>query len=350
MLRAVRAPRLAQRRADARRDRARMRGPAAAGCAVPCGRDRDPRRRARSAGGAGAGAAPVRRRAVSAHRLVFASVAVALVAVLLRTVQNGGALPLAGRYSNVGSAHANPLRVLEIAFHHLAELDLALGVVPFVGALLAALRARALRLSHGARSSSARSPPPRPSGCCWRSPSTPRRSTAARHPRTRRSWRRACPGSTSATSSTSCPLFLVALVAALRAVQASRPGAGDPGRGAHRGPAAGGDPVPRRDQHVGRCRHLRAGGLRDGRARRADRRLPRDARRRRLRERYGLRLALCVPAPTAVVRDRAHALRVLRSLELRPDPADRRRRTGSRLPSPCSATGSTESSEAGRWH
>ena len=69
---------------------------------------------------------------------MFASVAVALVAVLLRTVQNGGALPLAGRYSNVGSAHANPLRVLEIAFHHLAELDLALGVVPFVGTLIAA--------------------------------------------------------------------------------------------------------------------------------------------------------------------------------------------------------------------
>jgi hypothetical protein len=77
-------------------------------------------------------------RAVTAHRLVFASVAVALVAVLLRTVQNGGAIPLAGRYSNVGSAHASPLRVLEIAFHHLAELDLALGVVPFVGTLIAA--------------------------------------------------------------------------------------------------------------------------------------------------------------------------------------------------------------------
>ena len=77
-------------------------------------------------------------RAISAHRLVFASVAVALVGVLFRTVQNGGALPLAGRYSNVGSAHANPLHVLEIAFHHLAELDLALGVVPFVGALIAA--------------------------------------------------------------------------------------------------------------------------------------------------------------------------------------------------------------------
>jgi hypothetical protein len=76
--------------------------------------------------------------AVRAHVLVFASVAVALVAVLLRTVHNGGALPLAGRYSNVGSAHASPLRVLELAFHHLAELDLALGVVPFIGALIAA--------------------------------------------------------------------------------------------------------------------------------------------------------------------------------------------------------------------
>jgi hypothetical protein len=77
-------------------------------------------------------------RAVSSHWLVFASVAIAGVGVLIRTVRNGGALPLAGRYSNVGSAHANPLRVLEIAFHHLAELDLALGVVPFSGALLAA--------------------------------------------------------------------------------------------------------------------------------------------------------------------------------------------------------------------
>jgi hypothetical protein len=78
------------------------------------------------------------RRAISAHRLVVATVAVALVAALLRTVQNGGALPLAGRYSNVGSAHASPLRVLEIAFQHVAALDLALGVVPFIGALLAA--------------------------------------------------------------------------------------------------------------------------------------------------------------------------------------------------------------------
>ena len=77
-------------------------------------------------------------RTISAHRLVFASIAVVFVAGLVRTVQNGGALPLAGRYSNVGSARANPLNVLEIAFHHLAELDLAVGVVPFVGALLAA--------------------------------------------------------------------------------------------------------------------------------------------------------------------------------------------------------------------
>src|SRR5262249_44941026 len=77
-------------------------------------------------------------RAVSAQKPVGASVAAAFVGVLLRTVQNGGAIPLAGRYSNVGSAHADPLRVLEIAFHHLAELDVALGVVPFIGALLAA--------------------------------------------------------------------------------------------------------------------------------------------------------------------------------------------------------------------
>jgi hypothetical protein len=76
--------------------------------------------------------------AISAHKLVFASLGVALLAGLARTVENGGALPLAGRYSNVGSARANPIDVLEIAFHHLAELDLAAGVVPFIGALLAA--------------------------------------------------------------------------------------------------------------------------------------------------------------------------------------------------------------------
>jgi hypothetical protein len=49
---------------------------------------------------------------------------------------NGGALPLAGRYSNVGTAHASPLRVLELFFQHLGGLDWAVGVIPFACALL----------------------------------------------------------------------------------------------------------------------------------------------------------------------------------------------------------------------
>jgi hypothetical protein len=75
--------------------------------------------------------------AVARHRLLFGSVGLLVVAALARTVANGGALPLAGRYANVGSARANPLRVLEIAGQHLAELDFAIGLIPFAGALLA---------------------------------------------------------------------------------------------------------------------------------------------------------------------------------------------------------------------
>jgi hypothetical protein len=50
---------------------------------------------------------------------------------------NGGNLPLAGRYANVGTSHASPARVVELFFEHLAELDFALGVIPFAAALLA---------------------------------------------------------------------------------------------------------------------------------------------------------------------------------------------------------------------
>jgi Dolichyl-phosphate-mannose-protein mannosyltransferase len=75
-------------------------------------------------------------RAIAAHRLLFGGTAVALVAVVARTIANGGALPFAGRYANVGHAHASPIRVLEIAGQHLAAFDFALGVVPFAGALV----------------------------------------------------------------------------------------------------------------------------------------------------------------------------------------------------------------------
>jgi hypothetical protein len=75
--------------------------------------------------------------AVLRHGLLFGACSVALVAVLARRAMNGGGLPLAGRYSNVGTAHASPWRVIELAVEHLAELDFAVGVIPFAAALLA---------------------------------------------------------------------------------------------------------------------------------------------------------------------------------------------------------------------
>jgi hypothetical protein len=76
--------------------------------------------------------------AVKSHRLLFGSVAALAAVVLVRTALNGGTLPLAGFYANVGRARANPVTVLEAAVYHLAELDFALGVIPFACALLAA--------------------------------------------------------------------------------------------------------------------------------------------------------------------------------------------------------------------
>ena len=76
-------------------------------------------------------------RTVSTHRLLFGVAGVAFAGVLARTVANGGNLPLAGRYSSVGSAHANPLRVFELFFQHLAGLDWSVAVIPFAAALLA---------------------------------------------------------------------------------------------------------------------------------------------------------------------------------------------------------------------
>ncbi len=61
----------------------------------------------------------------------------AFVATLARTIANGGSLPLAGRYANVGTAHASAWRVVELFFEHLAELDFAVGVIPFAATLLA---------------------------------------------------------------------------------------------------------------------------------------------------------------------------------------------------------------------
>ena len=77
------------------------------------------------------------RRAVSEHWALFGLVGVAFVAGLARAVMNGGNLPLAGRYANVGTAHASAWRVVALFFQHLAETDFAVGVIPFAAALLA---------------------------------------------------------------------------------------------------------------------------------------------------------------------------------------------------------------------
>jgi hypothetical protein len=76
-------------------------------------------------------------RSITAHWLLFGVVCLALVAGLARTATNGGNLPLAGRYANVGHSHASALRVFELFFQHIAGLDWAVGVIPFAAALLA---------------------------------------------------------------------------------------------------------------------------------------------------------------------------------------------------------------------
>ncbi len=75
--------------------------------------------------------------AVGRHRLLTGAIGVITTAAVAWTLVNGGRLPLAGRYSD-RTGWVNPLRVAQIAWHHLAELDLAMGVVPFAGALLGA--------------------------------------------------------------------------------------------------------------------------------------------------------------------------------------------------------------------
>jgi hypothetical protein len=76
-------------------------------------------------------------RSVTEHWLLFGAVGTALVAGLARTATNGGNLPLAGRYANVGHSHASALRVFELFFQHVAGLDWAVGVIPFAAALVA---------------------------------------------------------------------------------------------------------------------------------------------------------------------------------------------------------------------
>jgi hypothetical protein len=76
-------------------------------------------------------------RSVTAHWLLFGVVGFGFVAGLARTATNGGNLPLAGRYANVGHSHVSAVRVLELFFQHIAGLDWAVGVIPFAAAVLA---------------------------------------------------------------------------------------------------------------------------------------------------------------------------------------------------------------------
>ena len=78
------------------------------------------------------------RHAARAHLVLFGVTTAACAAVLGRAATNGGSLPLAGRYAEVGRVHPGLLRVLKLAAQHLAAFDLALGVVPFAAALAAA--------------------------------------------------------------------------------------------------------------------------------------------------------------------------------------------------------------------
>jgi len=85
-------------------------------------------------------------RALTAHWLLFGVTAAALLAAGVRALAGGDVYSVLGRYAVVGRVGLpDPLRVLELGFHHLAGLDLAVGVIPFAGALVAAfvfLRAR----------------------------------------------------------------------------------------------------------------------------------------------------------------------------------------------------------------
>jgi hypothetical protein len=77
--------------------------------------------------------------ALRAHWLLFGVTAVGLLAAGIRGLAGGDVYAIFGRYADVGRAGLpSPWRVLKLAVHHLAGLDLAVGVIPFVGALVAA--------------------------------------------------------------------------------------------------------------------------------------------------------------------------------------------------------------------
>jgi hypothetical protein len=79
---------------------------------------------------------PPLRSSLRAHSVLLIPVVLAAAAVVVAAAARGGSIPLAGRYSTVGSAHPSAWSVVELAVRHLAGLDLGLGVAPFAAALV----------------------------------------------------------------------------------------------------------------------------------------------------------------------------------------------------------------------
>ena len=85
------------------------------------------------------GAASSLLRRLRQHWLLFGSTAAGLVLVGIVGLAGRGVFSVAGRYENVvHNGHPHPWRVLQITVEHLAGVDFAVGVFPFVAALVAA--------------------------------------------------------------------------------------------------------------------------------------------------------------------------------------------------------------------
>jgi hypothetical protein len=78
--------------------------------------------------------------AFRAHWLLYGAAAMAVALAGVRALAGGDVAAAFGRYSDVWRAGLpDSGHTLVLVFHHLAELDLAVGVIPFAGTLVAAL-------------------------------------------------------------------------------------------------------------------------------------------------------------------------------------------------------------------
>jgi hypothetical protein len=78
-------------------------------------------------------------RSVRQHWLLFAVGGLVAAGAAIGKIAGEAARPVVGRYADVGIVDfPSGWDVLELSLHHLAGLDLAVGVIPFVGALVAA--------------------------------------------------------------------------------------------------------------------------------------------------------------------------------------------------------------------